>query len=148
MKKYLNILIIGAVVCGVLLPISTEAAQCVFTRTLELGSTGEDVRCLQKFLNENGFIIASTGVGSPGNETNLYREKTIEAVKKWQQSKEIFPATGNFGPLSKEKYNEEFTVAAKPTTEPITEAVPATTPTQTTLPARVITTLPATLLRI
>jgi peptidoglycan hydrolase-like protein with peptidoglycan-binding domain len=65
--------------------IQTISAQitCSFTRDLEVGSTGEDVRCLQKYLNANGFKIASSGVGSPGNETNLLRDLTKQAIIKW-----------------------------------------------------------------
>jgi peptidoglycan hydrolase-like protein with peptidoglycan-binding domain len=131
MKYYSHVLIISAVLSALILPGSrVEAAQCIFSRTLELGSTGEDVRCLQKYLNENGYIIAKSGVGSPGNETNLYREKTIEAVKKWQQAMGIFPSTGNFGPVSKSKYDAQFAAAKLPA-----EAAPTLAPTPTPTPA-------------
>lgn len=76
---------------------------CEFAVDLEIGSEGEAVRCLQKFLNNNGFKVADVGVGSPGNETNLFGGLTREAVKKWQTSNGVTP-TGTFGPLSKAEY--------------------------------------------
>jgi hypothetical protein len=64
----------------------TNSAQalekCNFSRDLENGAVGEDVRCLQKYLNGSGYKISDSGVGSPGNETNLFKDKTVVAVKK------------------------------------------------------------------
>ncbi len=37
-----------------------------FTSSLTLGSTGADVKALQEYLNAHGFMIATTGAGSPG----------------------------------------------------------------------------------
>ncbi|MEN9647682.1 MAG: trimeric autotransporter adhesin [Candidatus Parcubacteria bacterium] len=124
---------------GIFVPLSSaHAAQCVFTRTLELETTGEDVRCLQQFLNDQGFTIAESGVGSKGHETNQYKEKTKEAVKKWQKAVGISPATGNFGPLSKSKYEAGFVITPTPTTptstssKPVVPATPAVSTTETT----------------
>jgi hypothetical protein len=44
---------------------------------------------LQKFLNTHGFVIASTGPGSPGNETTLFGRATQTALQKYQCSKKI-----------------------------------------------------------
>jgi peptidoglycan hydrolase-like protein with peptidoglycan-binding domain len=57
-----------------------------FTRTLRLGSTGEDVRALQKFLNCAGFTLASGGPGSPGNETPVFAQRTYDALIKFQET--------------------------------------------------------------
>ena len=85
-------------------PSKTFAAdKCSFTRDLELGMTGEDIRCLQKYLNSSGYIIASTGVGSVGHETNQLKDLTKKAIKKWQSDNGL-SATGYFGPLSRQKY--------------------------------------------
>jgi peptidoglycan hydrolase-like protein with peptidoglycan-binding domain len=82
---------------------ASAATTCSFTRDLEEGSIGEDVRCLQKYLNSSGYIIAGSGVGSPGNETNLFRTLTKESISKWQIANGL-PGTGYFGPASRAKY--------------------------------------------
>jgi peptidoglycan hydrolase-like protein with peptidoglycan-binding domain len=97
-----------------------EAVKCVFDRDLELGSQGEDVRCLQKFLNGAGFVIAEGGVGSPGSETTIFREKTKEALKRWQAAQGVTPATGYFGTLSRAAYSIQSTGATPaPTPAPV-----------------------------
>ena len=55
------------------------------TRILQVGSTGGDVRRLQQFLNQNGFTIAKSGEGSPGNESNRYTNKVAAAVSRFQE---------------------------------------------------------------
>lgn len=88
-------------------PTSTEAAvTCTFDRNLESGMNGEDIRCLQKYLNDAGFVIASSGPGSPGNETSLFRDATKSALIKWQETNGLTPAIGFFGPLSRAKYSD------------------------------------------
>ena len=89
---------------AMLVPITHAQASCTFTKDLSLGATGEDVRCLQKYLNAKGYTIATSGVGSPGQETNQFQAKTQAALIKWQTANGISPATGTFGPKSREKY--------------------------------------------
>lgn len=101
---------------------SANTIKCDFTRDLYLGDTGEDVRCLQKYLNGAGFKVATEGVGSPGQETSLYREKTVEAVKKWQAAQGVSPATGTFGPLSRLAYTKALAASAGINTTPSTTA--------------------------
>jgi len=79
---------------------------CTFTRDLFSGARGEDVRCLQKYLNESGFPLAVSGPGSKGNETNHFGELTRRAVAKWQRTFGLSPDVGYFGPLSRKKYSE------------------------------------------
>lgn len=55
-------------------------------RTLQVGSTGADVKRLQQFLNQNGFTVATSGTGSPGNEGTRYSSKTAAAVSRFQES--------------------------------------------------------------
>lgn len=56
-----------------------------FTRTLSVGSTGQDVYELQKLLNGNSQTqIILEGVGSPGQETYYFGELTKQAVIKFQ----------------------------------------------------------------
>ncbi|MEK7610482.1 MAG: peptidoglycan-binding domain-containing protein [Patescibacteria group bacterium] len=78
------------------------ATSYTFTRNLTLGSTGEDVKMLQQWLNANGFMVAATGPGSPGMETMTFGGLTKKAVMAWQASVGISPASGYFGPISRE----------------------------------------------
>jgi peptidoglycan hydrolase-like protein with peptidoglycan-binding domain len=55
-------------------------------RTLNLGAEGEDVRALQRFLNCRGFIVAQSGVGASGFETNYYGNLTQAAVIRFQNA--------------------------------------------------------------
>ncbi len=64
----------------------TNTTKYIFNNNLELNSTGEDVRQLQIYLNNNGFTVSETGVGSKGNESTFYGQKTVQAVKKLQEA--------------------------------------------------------------
>ncbi len=72
-----------------------------FTRNLTVGSIGDDVKCLQATLNARGFQLASTGAGSPGNETIYFVERTRAALARFQAANDIFPAVGYFGPITR-----------------------------------------------
>src|SRR5690349_15661057 len=61
----------------------------VFTRDLTVGSTGQDVQMLQKFLNSKGFVIATTGAGSPGQESTYFGALTKSALAAYQAAKGI-----------------------------------------------------------
>lgn len=80
---------------------NTTTTTYTFTRNLSLGMTGEDVKTLQKFLNANGFIIASTGPGSIGNETTMFGSLTKKALTRYQIAKNIKPAIGYFGSVTR-----------------------------------------------
>ena len=65
---------------------SNAACSYTWTRNLSIGSTGDDVRQLQRFLNGNPQTqVAASGVGSPGNETSYYGPATARAVSKFQE---------------------------------------------------------------
>ena len=97
-------LILGIALAVLLPPLTSNAASCTFTNDLQIGSLGEDVRCLQQYLNANGFVITTSGGGSLGNETTEYKTLTQAAVMKWQKANNISPATGSFGPKSRQAY--------------------------------------------
>lgn len=73
----------------------------VFTRDLEMGMKGEDVRALQQYLNTHGFVIAQSGDGSPGYETTYFGSLTRAALIRYQSSKGILPTAGYFGPKTR-----------------------------------------------
>lgn len=97
-----------------LLPLQASAATCDFARDLELGVEGEDVKCLQRYLNATGYTVATEGVGSKGKETTQFKGLTKEAVILWQEAHDLFPAFGYFGPKSRAKYLELGTSSAAP----------------------------------
>ena len=76
-----------------------------FTRNLEIGTTGDDVRALQVFLNTHGYVVTSSGPGSSGNETTLFGGLTKAALIKFQQANNITPAAGYFGPKTRAAVN-------------------------------------------
>ncbi|MFA6404386.1 MAG: peptidoglycan-binding protein [Candidatus Paceibacterota bacterium] len=96
-----------------------------FTRSLTVGDTGNDVKQLQIFLNshpstslrtgntEYPFRIATTGPGSPGNETTYFGNLTAQAVSRFQEyykSEILTPVnltrgTGFFGSSTIRKVN-------------------------------------------
>lgn len=71
------------------------------TKNHRLSDKGEDIRTLQKWLNDHGFVIALSGAGSPGNETTLFGKLTFKAIVKFQKSKGL-PQTGYLGPMTRE----------------------------------------------
>jgi peptidoglycan hydrolase-like protein with peptidoglycan-binding domain len=85
-------------VSSIPMPISVSGAS--FTRSLLKGDTGSDVAALQKYLNVKGYVIASSGPGSPGNETTLFGGATQAALIRFQIANGI-PGTGFFGPVTK-----------------------------------------------
>ena len=83
---------------------TTGVTACSFTKDLTLGSTGDDVKCLQQYLNAAGYPVASTGVGSAGSESTYFGTLTQSALAKWQAAMSVSPTAGYFGSLSRAKY--------------------------------------------
>ena len=81
---------------------------CTFTRSLYPGvSRGDDVKCLQEYLNDSGHTLADSGAGSPGSETTYFGSLTRAAVKVWQDANDVEYGDwwGYFGPISQAKYD-------------------------------------------
>lgn len=85
-----------------------------FKQDLFFGDSGKAVKNLQEFLNGNGFPVANTGPGSPGQETTYFGPATMQAVKEYQRqfsNKILLPAglgkaSGYWGPQSQQKAEE------------------------------------------
>lgn len=90
--------------------VGKAAESCIFSKNLFIGSVGEDVKCLQRYLNGGGYKIAESGVGSSGNETTYFGFLTKIAVAKWQAANNISPAVGYWGQISRSKYGALLTV--------------------------------------
>ena len=105
----LQLLLQQAQAAGITLPAGTEQYLSMPTTgeklsqagNLTVGSVGEIVRTLQKFLNDKGFTVAASGPGSPGNETTRFGLLTKAALAKFQASVGISPAIGYFGPITR-----------------------------------------------
>jgi peptidoglycan hydrolase-like protein with peptidoglycan-binding domain len=63
-------------------------AKAVFARTLRLGNRGNDVTTLQTWLSTVGYLVPVTG---------QFDTVTKQAVKRFQQAKRLFPASGTVG---------------------------------------------------
>jgi peptidoglycan hydrolase-like protein with peptidoglycan-binding domain len=74
-------------------------------RDLSKGSTGNDVKLLQKILNTNpSTVVASSGPGSSGNETTYFGSATEAAVIKFQNFYSFSP-TGIVDGVTRAKVN-------------------------------------------
>ncbi|MCL5016008.1 MAG: glycosyl hydrolase family 18 protein [Patescibacteria group bacterium] len=110
---------------GSTLASSTTPASFHFTRTLEYGSVGQDVRALQFLLNRDSDTeVAAFGYGSPGNETTYFGAATMRAVEKFQIKYGIAssgnPGFGTFGPKTRAKLEELLPAATTFTGTPAT----------------------------
>lgn len=90
--------------------VTSASGKVNLTSNLSKGSRGASAKSLQQFLNTHGFVVASTGPGSPGNETTFFGNLTVEAVKKFQVQYNIAasgqPGYGVVGPKTRAKINE------------------------------------------
>lgn len=70
-------------------PAVVPAAIGTLTTNLQVGMTHAQVKFIQEILNRNGFVIAASGPGSAGSETNYFGVLTKAAVRKFQCEKGI-----------------------------------------------------------
>lgn len=115
---------------------TSASAKCTFTRSLTIGSTGADVKCLQQYLNGAGSQVSASGAGSPGNETTYFGAKTKAAVAKWQAANGVSPAAGYFGPVSRAKYDAMVATTPPTTTPPTTGTTTTNTGVEGSLTAK------------
>lgn len=78
----------------------------VFNRNLSLGSSGDDVLRLKKYLVSAGYMDPS----SVATSTNYFGNETLNAVKKFQTVNGISPADGYVGPLTRIMLNSKMIV--------------------------------------
>jgi hypothetical protein len=86
---------------------------CTFSRNLDVGMEGNQVRCLQETLNQLGYTVAETGPGSVGSETTYFGPKTKDAVIRLQEANAdqiltpvgLTSGTGYVGPSTREYLN-------------------------------------------
>ena len=101
----LNALLAQARQQGITLPASFSTNFAPFTRDLWMYDTGTEVKTLQQYLNSKGFTVSASGPGSFGNEVQHFGLKTFLALKKFQASVGITPASGYFGPKTRAYVN-------------------------------------------
>lgn len=83
----------------------TEVTIQMPTRDLKLGMRHADVKTLQEFLNNNGFVVAGSGPGSKGSETTYFGPATKDALSRFQKLHNITPASGYYGPKTRAVIN-------------------------------------------
>ncbi len=89
-------------------------ASAAFTADLKLGQTHPQVKELQQYLNNKGYAVATTGDGSPGNETTYMGPATVDALKRFQSDNGI-EATGMVGVQTRIVLNRTGFVTTTPT---------------------------------
>lgn len=86
----------------------------VFTKGFAKGASHPDIKRLQQLLNSDpDTMIAKSGVGSPGNETDYFGSLTEKAVQKFQMKHGVVssssdPGYGYLGPKTRAKLNQVF----------------------------------------
>jgi len=118
--------------------VSAGGISAVFSATMKAGMSSADVKRLQQVLNSNPDTqIASSGVGSPGHETEYFGSLTRAAVKKFQakyglasSGDENSTGYGLVGPKTRAKLQEVFSVQGG-------QAASATSATQAALEAQI-----------
>jgi hypothetical protein len=92
-------------------------ASYTFNTNLKVGSRSQDVLNLQKVLNMHANTqVASSGAGSPGNESMYFGAKTKAAVVAFQIANGIVPASGFVGPLTRATLNQMGSSSSSTTT--------------------------------
>lgn len=85
-----------------------------FTRNLHFGLKGDDVKHLQEFLNQQGFVVSLIGAGSKNNETTYFGPRTLQALIQFQNFYRddilapvgLSAGSGYFGPFTLKKVRQ------------------------------------------
>ena len=106
-----------------------------FASNLGLGSSGIDVVALQQTLNSSpDTAVASSGPGSPGQETAYFGALTLDAVNRFQAKyrAEILTPNGLTAPtgLVGPSTRAQLELVSTPINTPVSTSVPSYTPTQ------------------
>ncbi|MBU1091525.1 peptidoglycan-binding protein [Patescibacteria group bacterium] len=109
-------------------PTTISAVSATFTQTMKIGMSSADIKSLQQLLNSDPDTqIASSGVGSPGNETEYFGSLTKKAVQKFQKKYDIVSSGdenttgyGLVGPGTRAKLAEVFAGGVSAPTAPTT----------------------------
>ena len=122
-------------------PTGTAPAACSgisFSRSLTVGSSGTDVKCLQALLNSSSDTqVSASGAGSPGSETVYFGSKTRAAVIKYQEKNAssiltpigLSKGTGFVGAATRAKLTAWLAAPVAATPAPAPGAAPAPAPT-------------------
>ena len=102
----------------------------IFTKDLRLGSKDNQVKILQQFLNQNGYKLANTSWGSPGNETDFFGSLTFLALAKFQEANKdkavgIINEKGYLGPITRQFINSSASVTTSETSTQQTQNLPS-----------------------
>lgn len=86
--------------------LDNPTTQFQFTKDLYLGVKDNEVKELQKFLNNNGFPVSMSGAGSLGRETDYFGSLTKNALVRFQKAHKISPSVGYFGKITRSFINK------------------------------------------
>ena len=93
------------------LPSDTTALSRVETTTGSIlfsqGQRDDRIRAMQVALNDTSCKVAATGVGSPGNESAYFGERTRSALACYQQQQGL-PVTGNYDTATHVSLRQNF----------------------------------------
>jgi hypothetical protein len=97
-KLVFGVMIVAAIAIAFAM-FATTALAYTHSVTLKMGSTGSQVMSLQQALNNAGFIVSTSGAGSPGMESTYFGAKTKAAVQAFQAAR-VLTADGVVGPMT------------------------------------------------
>lgn len=106
--KFTKGILVSFVVLAVMFVASTASAY-TYMGTLKMGSTGSQVMELQKALNAKGFVVSTSGAGSPGMESTYFGSKTKAAVMAFQSANGL-TSDGVVGSMTGAKLASESSV--------------------------------------